>query len=104
MFRQSVIYLILSILVVIFAQYAHLFVVYIDMGYAYLSLKLKPLFSASPFGMMIRNVFSLTLLPVILTGIPVLAYRAIKGKVMPYYIELTWILWLIIVLSTVLIH
>ena len=104
MFRQSVIYLILSVLIVLFAQYVHLLVVYIDMGYAYLNFKLIPIFSASPFGMMIRNVFTLTMLPVILVGIPALAYRAIKGQTMPYFIEVTWILWLIIVLSKVLIH
>ena len=104
MFRQSIIYLILSIFVVLFAKYIHLLIVYIGMGYVFLNVKLIPIFNTTPFGIMIRNVFSLTLLPAIIVGIPALAYRAIKGKTMPYLIETAWIIWLIIVLSKVLIH
>lgn len=104
MLRQSLIYLILSILVVLFAQYVHLLVVYVDMVYTFINVQLAPIFSNSATGIMIRKVISLVLIPVIIAAIPALIYRAIKGKQMPYFIEVTWFLWLIIVLSKVLIR
>lgn len=104
MLKQSIIYLTLSILVVLFAEYAHLFIVYLDMLYTYINLKLAPVFSNTDLGVMIRRVFSLVLIPVVIASIPALFYRLIKGKNMPYFIEITWLLWLVIVLSKILIQ
>lgn len=104
MLRQSLIYLLLSILVVIFAKYAHLLIVYIDMLYAYLNVFLDGIFSRSGIGTLLRKVILLTLIPLIIALIPALIYQLIKGKQMPYLIELTWCLWLVIVLSNVLIY
>lgn len=104
MLKQSIIYLLLSALIVFFSNYIHLGVVYIDMFYTWIVLILTPVFSHGAFGVLIRNVFSLVLLPVIVVGIPALIYRAIKGKHMPWFIEITWIVWLIIVLSKILIQ
>ena len=104
MLKQSIIYLILSILIILFAQYAHLVMVYIVMAYTFVSIKLTPLFSGTTYGIMIRNVLTLVLLPVIIAGIPALIYRAMKGHTMPYFFEATWVLWLIVVLGKVLIR
>lgn len=104
MLKQSIIYLVLSILVVFFARYFHLLIVYIGMGYAFLNVQLMPLFNALSLNLMLRNVVSLSLLPIILVGIPALAYRGIKGQTMPYLIESAWIVWLIIVLSKLLVR
>lgn len=104
MFRQSIIYLLLSILAVLFAKYIHVFIVYIDMLYIYVHIKLSPLFNQGGVGGMISKVIILVLVPVLLAAIPALVYRLIKGRDMPYFIELTWCLWLIIVLSNILIH
>lgn len=104
MLKQSIIYLLLSILVVVFAQYVHLLIVYIDMVYTFINVQLAPIFSNSSVGIMIRKVISLVFLPIIIAAIPALIYRAIKGKHMPYFLELTWFLWLVIVLSKVLIR
>ncbi len=102
--RQTLIYLLLSIIVVIFSQYVHLMIVYIDMFYTYINLKMAPVFSNSETGIMIRKVISLVLLPVVIAAIPALIYRAIKGKQMTYFLEVTWFLWLVLVLSKVLIR
>ncbi len=102
--RQTLIYLFLSITVVIFSQYVHLMIVYIDMFYTYINLKMAPVFSNSETGIMIRKVISLVLLPVVIAAIPALIYRAIKGKHMTYFLEVTWFLWLVLVLSKVLIR
>ena len=104
MVKQSLIYLVLSILIVVFAQYAHLMMVYIVTFYTYIMLQITPLFSATQYGILIRNVVCLALIPVIIAGIPALIYRAIKGQTMPYLIEVTWALWLVIVLGKVLIR
>lgn len=104
MLRQSIGYLILSIIVVLFAKYAHLLIVYIDMFYTYVNVTLAPVFNNSDLGILIRKILTLVLLPVVIVGIPALIYLALKGKRMPYFIEITWILWLVIVLSKVLIR
>ncbi len=104
MLRQSFIYLILSVFIVIFASYAQVVIVYLDMLYTYVNLQLSPVFSSSATGILIRQVFSLVLIPVLIACIPALAYRAIKGQHMPYFIQVTWLLWLVIVLSRVLIR
>ncbi|ASQ46744.1 hypothetical protein [Legionella clemsonensis] len=104
MLRQSLIYLVLSILVVVFAKFAHLLIVYIDMLYAYINVKLTPVFSHSGVGLTIRKTLLLMFIPVIIAAIPALTYRLVKGKEMPHLIELTWCLWLVIVLSNILIR
>ncbi|AHE67756.1 hypothetical protein Loa_02214 [Legionella oakridgensis ATCC 33761 = DSM 21215] len=79
-------------------------IVYIDMFYTYVNLKLSPIFSANETGIMIRKVFSLVLIPVAIAAVPALVYRLIKGRHMPYFIHITWLLWLVVVLSKVLIQ
>ncbi len=86
--KQTIIYLFLSIVVVLFAKYVHVLLVYIDMLYIFVNLKLAPIFSDGSTGIMIRKVIS----------------RVIKGRNMPYFIEITWFLWLVIVLSKLLIR
>lgn len=104
MLRQGIIYLVLSILIVLFAEYAHLLVVYIVTAYTFVLLKITPIFSSTTYGVMIRNVCSLVIIPVMIAGIPALIYQVIKSRKMPYFIEITWVLWLIIVLAKVLIR
>ncbi|CAM4438749.1 hypothetical protein ACD661_01620 [Legionella lytica] len=104
MLRQSLIYLGLSILVVIFAKYAHLVVVYVDMFFTYVNVKLTPIFSQTGWGLVIRKILVLVLLPVTLTAIPALLYKAIKGKEMPHFIAITWTIWTVIVLSDILVR
>lgn len=105
MIRQSIIYLILTILVVLFAQYAHLLIVYIDMFYTYLNVKLAPFFShLGTYSFFLRKVLLLTLIPVLIAAIPALIYRLVYRRKMPHFIGLTWCLWLIIVLSNVLVR
>ncbi len=104
MLRQSLIYLLLSVLIVVFAKYAHLLIVYIDLFYVHINLKLAPVFSQTGWGLIIRKVLVLMLLPIIIAGIPALIYRAIKGREMPHFLAVVWVLWTIIVLSVILIR
>lgn len=104
MLRQSLIYLLLSILVVVFAKYAHLIIVYIDTFFTYINVKLAPVFSQTGWGLIIRKTLVLMLLPIIITAIPALIYRVIKGKDMPHFIAVAWVIWTVIVLSNILIR
>ncbi|HBI22104.1 MAG TPA: hypothetical protein DDY37_05915 [Legionella sp.] len=104
MLKQSIIYLVISILLVLFAEYAHALIVYIVMFYTYVMIQLTPIFNAGSSGILFRKIIVLTLLPVIIVGIPALIYRAIKGRDMPYFFESVWFLWLIIVLSKVVVR
>jgi hypothetical protein len=104
MLRQSIVYLVLSVLIVVFAAYVHLLIVYIDMLYVFINVKLAPIFSHSATGILIRQILVLTLLPLLVVGIPALIYRSFKKQQMPYFFEILWLLWLILVLSKILIH
>lgn len=104
MLKQSLIYLVLSLILVIFAKYAHILIIYIDVFYAYLNLKLNPIFNYINFGLIPRKVILLVLIPVVIVGIPALGYRLIKGKRMPYHIESTWCVWLVVVLSNLMLR
>lgn len=104
MLRHTLIYLMLSILVVIFSKYAHLIIVYIDMFFTYVNLKLTPIFSQTGWGLVVRKILVLVLLPVALTAVPALIYRVFKGGDMPHFIAITWIMWTVIVLSDILVR
>lgn len=104
MLRQFLIYLTLSILIVLFAKYAHLLIVYIDMFFTYVNIKLTPVFSQTGWGLVIRKILVLMILPLIITAIPALIYRTIKGSEMPHFIAITWVIWTVIVLSDILIR
>ncbi|MBA3536676.1 MAG: hypothetical protein H0T84_08725 [Tatlockia sp.] len=104
MLKQSFIYLTLSVLLVIFGKYAHLLVVTISSFCSYINIHLTPVFNQIDLGPSLRRVILLVLIPVLITAIPALSYRLIKGKDMPYLIESTWCVWLVIVLSNVLIR
>lgn len=102
--RQSIIYLLASILVVVFAKYAHALIVYIDMFFVWLNWTASPLFKQIGLGDAISKILILVLAPVLIAAIPALIYRLVKGKNMPGMIALTWCLWLVIVLSNILIR
>lgn len=104
MIKQLVMYFLLSILVIVFAKYVHWFIVYIDLAYTYINIKIAPVFNYSSLGSMIRQVVVLVLLPILMVTIPAVIYRLVKGKNMPHLIPITWIIWLIILLSKVFIR
>lgn len=104
MLKQGLIYLGLSILVVLLAKYAQTALIYMDIFYAYVNVKLIPLFNFMGLGFMARRVVLLVLLPVLIIALPAFSYRVIKGKTMPYLLQVTWCLWLTLVMGTVLIR
>jgi hypothetical protein len=102
MLRQSLIYLFLSILIVVFAKYANTLLVFINIFFTEINLKLTPIFSQTGWGVVIRKILVLMVIPMIITAVPALIYRGIKGREMPHFIAITWIIWTIIVISNIL--
>lgn len=102
--KQATLYLILSILLILFTRYVHLLIVYIDLFFVYINLQLAPFFNTTFWGVMLRKIVILVSLPLILAGIPALIYRAIKGRTMPYLIPTVWVIWTVIVLNDILIR
>ncbi|MFZ4076522.1 MAG: hypothetical protein ACOYKA_00920 [Legionellaceae bacterium] len=104
MLKQGLIYLVLSLIVVLFSNYVGLIIIYIKTFYIYLNVVLTPFFQGLQAGAVIRSTLLLLGVPILITGVPALFYRLIKKKDMPYCIEITWLIWLIIVLSHFLIR
>ncbi|MFI4962696.1 MAG: hypothetical protein ACHP6H_02440, partial [Legionellales bacterium] len=103
MLKHFLIYLALSILVVLFARYAQLIVINIDAFFAFINLKLAPVFNQANLGLLARKTLVLLLLPLIIVGIPALCYQLMKKRQMPHLIATTWIVWIVLVLSEILI-
>jgi hypothetical protein len=106
MFKTStpyIVYLILSILVVIFSNYVNLAVNFVVYLYDYIDDLLDILFSNSKAGILSRSSFALVVCPLLITGIPAIIYYAIKKVKMPYFVEATWLIWMIVVLGNTII-
>ncbi len=98
------IYFVLSLFVILFSQYAHAGATWIVVFYQAVNHGIAIFFNQSPTGLAAQHVISLVVSPLILTGIPALIYYLIKRKTMPYFMEATWTLWTLIVLSNLLIR
>ena len=96
--RQSIIYLVLSFIVVLGAKYIQLGTHFIADGYGSINLKLVPYLANDA----VRHVLLMILLPIVIAGIPALIFRLIKKQNMPYYLTCTWVVWIILVLSNAL--
>jgi hypothetical protein len=102
-YKIYITYIVLSILAVLFAKYINNFITFILTFYDAIDNKLTFLFSKSNAGIISRNSVALVICPLIIIGIPALIYFAIKRTKMPYFIESTWLTWMILVVSNLLI-
>lgn len=104
MFKQTIFYLALSIVVVIFSRYFALGIIQIDQVYTWLNLKLSTVFSHSLVGLTVQQIIVLMMLPIVIAGVPALTYKLVKGGTMPYFLNVVWLVWLVVVLSKVAIQ
>jgi len=77
---------------------------YIHSAFLYVGNFITPFFNLLDLGLLARKICILMIVPLTFTGIPALIYKAVNGKTMPWFMEATWILWLILVLSHILIR
>ncbi|MCX7115879.1 MAG: hypothetical protein NTW08_08250 [Gammaproteobacteria bacterium] len=103
MLKQFFIYLAVSILVLIFSHVIQLGLGYLLNVYHYLSQLISPVFNQVGLGRLVHQVILLTLIPICIAGIPKLGYQLVKGQALPHFIEITWCIWLTLML-TLLLH
>lgn len=101
--KPYIIYVLLSISVVLLAKYVNEVIVFIAYLYDYVDEHLEILFNQSAAGILSRNTLALVVCPLFITGIPALGYYAVKQSKMPYFLEATWLAWIVIVLSNSLV-
>lgn len=104
MARKILIYIGLCIVVVLMRNWIHTLVYYIDLSYIKLNLLLKNIFSQSAVGQLIRQTVVFAILPAGLALIPALIYKVVKGRFPDWYIHLTWILWIVVAMSIIVLH
>lgn len=104
MLRQAIFYLLLSILTIIFASYVKIILIYINNFYNYINKILIPTLNQAGFGQLTSQMLILVFIPPLIATVPALIFRVLTGKNMAYFIELTWCLWLIILLSHLLVR
>lgn len=104
MLKQTIFYLALSILVVVFARYFALGIIHIDHIYTWLNLKISTVFSNSFMGLTVQQIIVLMALPIVVAGVPALTYKVVKGGTMPYFLNVVWFVWLVVVLSKITIQ
>ncbi|KTD00639.1 hypothetical protein Lgee_0903 [Legionella geestiana] len=104
MLKQGLFYLLLSLLAVVFSRYGHMVVIGVDMLFTTVNGWLAMVFSSGYIGETVRKVLVLAGLPVAITAVPALIYRLVKGSTMPWFFEITWMVWLIVALSNVMIR
>lgn len=104
MLNQSILYLVLSLLLVLLQKYAKLVLVYINLIVSKISTLLSPVLTEIGFGNPLQKILLLALIPVAITAVPAGIYYFFYRKTMPYYFQLTWGVWLVVVLSNLLIR
>ncbi|MDF1757739.1 MAG: hypothetical protein P1U74_05535 [Legionellaceae bacterium] len=95
-------YVVLSVLVIIFAKYINEVVTFMVAFYNTIDSHLEIFFSKTEAGDICRSSIALVVSPLVLTGVPAAIYYAIKRSKMPYFLAAIWLAWLIIVLSNLL--
>ena len=101
--KPYIVYVLLSLLVVTLGKYINEVLSFIVYLYDYVDDHLEVLFNQSPAGILSRNTLALVVCPLLITGIPALGYYAVKQSKMPYFLEATWLTWIVIVLGNSLV-
>ncbi len=100
--KPALFYLAISVLLIVFRQYAVYFLIWLDIAYLKFSLFIDLFTDAFGIPNSFNRWMSLTFLPVILVMVPALFYKLIKKKNMPHTFLMIWILWLVFALSKIL--
>lgn len=102
--RQAIIYCLLSVLIMLFDKFPKLIVLSINTLYIYLNILLMALFKRIGLSGSLASIVLLIAIPMVISAIPAIIYRLIKGQTMPHFFTLTWGIWLVIVLNYILTH
>jgi hypothetical protein len=96
MLKQLSILVVLSALLLIFAQHTQLVLSYLDASHTFLNAKLSYIFNTSEAGNTTQEVTCLLVIPMVLTIIPASIYWLVKRKLMPYFYHVLWTIWIVL--------
>lgn len=102
MLKHLLAFLILSALLVIGLNYAHIVLEYLLSFYQLLLEWFGQIFTGGQLGYFLKHFIALALTPAVIGGIIGLIYWAIKRAEPPYLIPFIWVLWLILATSIIL--
>lgn len=102
MFKQLSILIILSTVLLIFAQHTQLMLSYLDASHTLLNAKLSYIFNTSTAGNTTQEVTCLLAIPLLLTVLPAVIYWLFKRKAMPYFYHVLWTIWIILFTTLIL--
>lgn len=98
MVKQLIIFVLLSLLVVLFLPQIHLLLHYIDIFYRFLLSWLNLVIAGGPAGRALRNFIALIIIPLLIGLILSLPYWATGKNLPPQYMSFVWFSWLILVI------
>lgn len=93
MFKQVVIIIVLSLLVILSMPYAQQGLQYLVAGHDWVNQMLMQVFSGGQAGNLTRELIALLAIPVLVGLIPAIIYWAVKRHWFPYFMEIVWVVW-----------
>lgn len=94
MIKQVVAIVVLSILIISMMSYAQVGLQAILSAHQWIADTLMDIFSGGPAGNLIRQLLALLAIPMMIGLIPVIIYWLAKRSWFPYFMEVTWVVWL----------
>ena len=104
MFRNILLLIICSILVILFMPPFSQFLGMIDHFHNLLASKLALILSNNATGIWIRNVLALILIPIMVGMVPAALYALVRRRPMLYLTEIMWFAWLLLATTLALHH
>jgi hypothetical protein len=95
MFKQIVILIALSVLIVLAMPYAQQAVQLLINAHDWVAQLLTDVFSGGQAGNIARGLIALLSIPVIVGLIPAIVYWMVKRHWFPYFMQIIWVVWLV---------
>ncbi len=99
MLKQLSILVVLSLVLLIFAQQSHAILLLLDNTHRLLNEGLSQVFSTSSVGNTTQEVLCLMFIPLAIAAIPAIVYWLIKRRPMPYFYHVMWAIWIVLYTS-----
>lgn len=85
----------LSILIILFMPYAQQVLEWLSSAHNWVAEVLTQVFSGGQAGDLTRKLLSLLAIPFFIGLIPVITFWLIKRSMLPYFMQIVWVTWLI---------
>lgn len=95
MFKQIIILLVLSLLIIVGMLYAQQGLQFLVAGHDWINEQLTQIFSGGQAGNIIRQLLALLAIPLIVGLVPAIIFWMIRRRWIPCFMEIIWVTWLI---------